>query len=216
MCEPLLAVQVRKVGSGLATLGNTKQQEERDKASGKKKVSTRCLISLPGAGMGTAAGDWLGHGITDRADQRAICSPWQAALACQRACSRGAEQGMCSWRCLILSLLVRIGSTRHVAGPVGRSSGCWHRYRSGIMSLLSPRSRPSRDLGKLTPHRPRPSPNSLLPRLSATPTILKHTTTSLTTMTLCRDFCPHWESGARRSSASASRRAVAIISSTSS
>lgn len=36
LCEPLLAVQVRKVGSGLATLGNTKQQEERDKASGKK------------------------------------------------------------------------------------------------------------------------------------------------------------------------------------
>jgi translation initiation factor 3 subunit J len=38
VCEPLMAVQVRKVGSGLATLGNTKQQEERDKASGKKKV----------------------------------------------------------------------------------------------------------------------------------------------------------------------------------
>lgn len=39
LCEPLSAVQVRKVGSGLGTLGNTKQQEERDKASGKKKVS---------------------------------------------------------------------------------------------------------------------------------------------------------------------------------
>jgi translation initiation factor 3 subunit J len=39
MCESLTAVQVRKVGSGLSTLGNTKQQEERDKASGKKKVS---------------------------------------------------------------------------------------------------------------------------------------------------------------------------------
>ena len=38
VCEPLLAVQVRKVGSALGTLGNTKQQEERDKASGKKKV----------------------------------------------------------------------------------------------------------------------------------------------------------------------------------
>lgn len=39
LCEPLLAVQVRKVGSALATVGNTKQQEERDKANGKKKVS---------------------------------------------------------------------------------------------------------------------------------------------------------------------------------
>lgn len=41
LSEPLLAVQVRKVGSGLATLGNTKQQEERDKANGKKKVSAK-------------------------------------------------------------------------------------------------------------------------------------------------------------------------------
>lgn len=38
LCEPLSAVQVRKVGSGISTLGNAKQQEERDKASGKKKV----------------------------------------------------------------------------------------------------------------------------------------------------------------------------------
>ena len=44
LSEPLLAVQVRKVGSGLATLGNTKQQEERDKANGKKKVSCRYVM----------------------------------------------------------------------------------------------------------------------------------------------------------------------------
>lgn len=47
ICEPLTAVQVRKVGSGLSTLGNTKQQEERDKASGKKKVRFwRLLVGI--------------------------------------------------------------------------------------------------------------------------------------------------------------------------
>jgi translation initiation factor 3 subunit J len=39
LCESLSAVQTRKVSSALSVLGNTKQQEERDKASGKKKVS---------------------------------------------------------------------------------------------------------------------------------------------------------------------------------
>ena len=38
LCETLTAVQTRKVSSTLSVLGNTKQQEERDKASGKKKV----------------------------------------------------------------------------------------------------------------------------------------------------------------------------------
>ena len=38
LCESLTAVQTRKVSSSLSVLGNTKQQEERDKASGKKKV----------------------------------------------------------------------------------------------------------------------------------------------------------------------------------
>lgn len=38
LCESLSAVQTRKVSSALSVLGNTKQQEERDKASGKKKV----------------------------------------------------------------------------------------------------------------------------------------------------------------------------------
>ncbi|RSH78591.1 Translation initiation factor 3 subunit J component [Apiotrichum porosum] len=37
LCENLTAVQTRKVSSALSVLGNTKQQEERDKASGKKK-----------------------------------------------------------------------------------------------------------------------------------------------------------------------------------
>lgn len=42
LCESLSAVQTRKVSSALSILGNTKQQEERDKASGKKKVSAPC------------------------------------------------------------------------------------------------------------------------------------------------------------------------------
>ncbi|WVQ82002.1 hypothetical protein IAT38_004129 [Cryptococcus sp. DSM 104549] len=41
MSEALTAVQTRKVSSALSVLGNTKQQEERDKASGKKKASTK-------------------------------------------------------------------------------------------------------------------------------------------------------------------------------
>ncbi|WWC90749.1 uncharacterized protein L201_005686 [Kwoniella dendrophila CBS 6074] len=41
MCEALTAVQTRKVSSSLSVLGNTKQQEERDKASGKKKASSK-------------------------------------------------------------------------------------------------------------------------------------------------------------------------------
>jgi hypothetical protein len=39
LCESLTAAQTRKVASSLSVVGNTKQQEERDKASGKKKVS---------------------------------------------------------------------------------------------------------------------------------------------------------------------------------
>ncbi|RSH88646.1 Translation initiation factor 3 subunit J component [Saitozyma podzolica] len=41
LSESLTAVQVRKVASSLSTLGNTKQQEERDKASGKKKAASK-------------------------------------------------------------------------------------------------------------------------------------------------------------------------------
>lgn len=39
LCEGLNAVQTRKVSSALSVLGNAKQTEERDKASGKKKVN---------------------------------------------------------------------------------------------------------------------------------------------------------------------------------
>ena len=47
LCESLTAVQTRKVSSTLSVLGNTKQQEERDKASGKKKVMpTRNAVLL--------------------------------------------------------------------------------------------------------------------------------------------------------------------------
>jgi len=46
LCEGLTAVQTRKVSSALSVLGNTKQQEERDKASGKKKVG---LILVSGS-----------------------------------------------------------------------------------------------------------------------------------------------------------------------
>ncbi|EIW67385.1 hypothetical protein TREMEDRAFT_69827 [Tremella mesenterica DSM 1558] len=41
ICEPLTAVQTRKVSSTLTVLGNTKQQEERDKANGKKKTTVK-------------------------------------------------------------------------------------------------------------------------------------------------------------------------------
>ncbi|BEJ16744.1 hypothetical protein CspHIS471_0601450 [Cutaneotrichosporon sp. HIS471] len=41
LCASLSAVQTRKVSSALSVLGNTKQQEERDKASGKKKGSAK-------------------------------------------------------------------------------------------------------------------------------------------------------------------------------
>lgn len=40
LCANLNAVQTRKISSALSVLGNTKQQEERDKASGKKKVNS--------------------------------------------------------------------------------------------------------------------------------------------------------------------------------
>lgn len=47
LCESLSAVQTRKVSSALSVLGNTKQQEERDKASGKKtKVSARAHVVI--------------------------------------------------------------------------------------------------------------------------------------------------------------------------
>lgn len=44
---PLKDVEVRKVASGLTTLANEKQKEQRDKASGKKKPKA---ASKPGLG----------------------------------------------------------------------------------------------------------------------------------------------------------------------
>ncbi|TFK49634.1 hypothetical protein OE88DRAFT_1632976, partial [Heliocybe sulcata] len=40
VAEPLKDVEVRKAASGLTTLANEKQKEQRDKASGKKKKAT--------------------------------------------------------------------------------------------------------------------------------------------------------------------------------
>jgi translation initiation factor 3 subunit J len=37
-------VEVRKVASGLTTLANEKQKEQRDKASGKKKVKPKSVM----------------------------------------------------------------------------------------------------------------------------------------------------------------------------
>lgn len=47
ICESLNAVQTRKVSSALGVLGNTKQQEERDKASGKKPKVSIVASSTP-------------------------------------------------------------------------------------------------------------------------------------------------------------------------
>jgi translation initiation factor 3 subunit J len=46
---PLKDVEVRKVASGLTTLANEKQKEQRDKASGKKKPKTASKPGLGGA-----------------------------------------------------------------------------------------------------------------------------------------------------------------------
>jgi len=46
LCESLTAVQTRKVGSGLSALSNTKQQDERDKANGKKKPGNKPKLGV--------------------------------------------------------------------------------------------------------------------------------------------------------------------------
>lgn len=51
LAMPLKDVEVRKVASGLTTLSNEKQKEQRDKASGKKKPKT-----TPKPGLGGAKG----------------------------------------------------------------------------------------------------------------------------------------------------------------
>jgi len=49
LAMPLKDVEVRKVASGLTTLANEKQKEQRDKASGKKKPKTASKPGLAGA-----------------------------------------------------------------------------------------------------------------------------------------------------------------------
>jgi len=46
LAVPLKDVEVRKVASGLTTLANEKQKEQRDKASGKKKPKTAAKPAL--------------------------------------------------------------------------------------------------------------------------------------------------------------------------
>lgn len=45
---PLKDVEVRKAASGLTTLANEKQKEQRDKASGKKKAKAATKPALGG------------------------------------------------------------------------------------------------------------------------------------------------------------------------
>jgi len=49
LAEPLRDVEVRKVASGLTTLANEKQKEQRDKASGKKKPKSAAKPTLGAA-----------------------------------------------------------------------------------------------------------------------------------------------------------------------
>ncbi|KAJ7077125.1 translation initiation factor eIF3 subunit [Mycena belliarum] len=53
LCMPLKDVEVRKVASGLTTLANEKQKEQRDKASGKKKPK---VGGKPALGAAKASG----------------------------------------------------------------------------------------------------------------------------------------------------------------
>lgn len=48
LAMPLKDVEVRKVASGLTTLANEKQKEQRDKASGKKKPKAASKPGLSG------------------------------------------------------------------------------------------------------------------------------------------------------------------------
>lgn len=52
LSESLSAVQTRKVASALTVLGNTKQQEERDKANGKKKPTAGKKAAIVGSTKG--------------------------------------------------------------------------------------------------------------------------------------------------------------------
>lgn len=53
LAEPLKDVEVRKAASGLTTLANEKQKEQRDKASGKKKPKSVAKPTLGAAKVST-------------------------------------------------------------------------------------------------------------------------------------------------------------------
>jgi translation initiation factor 3 subunit J len=56
LAEPLKDVEVRKAASGLTTLANEKQKEQRDKASGKKKPKA---TAKPGLGPAKLGNKWV-------------------------------------------------------------------------------------------------------------------------------------------------------------
>lgn len=56
LAAPLKDVEVRKVASGLTTLANEKQKEQRDKASGKKKTKA---AAKPTLGSAKALTKWV-------------------------------------------------------------------------------------------------------------------------------------------------------------
>ena len=63
---PLKDVEVRKVASGLTTLANEKQKEQRDKASGKKKAKGSSKPPLAGAKV-------LSRLVSDIMNLKVIC-----------------------------------------------------------------------------------------------------------------------------------------------
>jgi len=58
LAEPLKDVDVRKAASGLTTLANEKQREQRDKARGKKKSKT---AAKPTLGAAKVSNKYVGH-----------------------------------------------------------------------------------------------------------------------------------------------------------
>ena len=62
LAQPLRDVEVRKAASGLTTLANEKQKEQRDKTSGKKKTKA---AAKPGLGAAKVAGKCVAPLIYD-------------------------------------------------------------------------------------------------------------------------------------------------------
>ena len=58
---PLRDVEVRKAASGLTTLANEKQKEQRDKTAGKKKTKGAAKPALGAAKVGSKYVDVLSH-----------------------------------------------------------------------------------------------------------------------------------------------------------